>query len=135
LSYFFCFSSSDKIALTNLIKSLNLEKKVNIIGFTANPYPLIKNTNLLILSSDYEGLPNVLVEALALNTMVVSTDCPYGPSEILTGSLAPFLSPPGNIDLLSKNIKKALSFPLQEKDISLEKFNIKKTIKEYLSLC
>jgi len=129
------FSTSDKIALTNLIKSLNLEEKVDIIGFTANPYPLIKNADLLILSSDYEGLPNVLVEALILETMVVSTDCPYGPSEILTGSLAKFLSPPGDIDLLSENIRKALSFPLQEKDISLEKFNIKKIIKQYLSLC
>jgi len=129
------FSSSDKVAITNLIKSLNLEEKVKVLDFVSNPYPVIKNAKLLILSSDYEGLPNVLVEALILKTKVVSTDCPYGPSEILTGPLSQFLSPPGNIEQLSDNIGKALSFTLQEKDISLEKFNIKEIIKEYLSLC
>lgn len=129
------FSSSEKKEINHLITILGLQKKVIVIGFMANPYPLIKHAKLLILSSDYEGFGNVLVEALALNTMVISTNCPYGPSEILTGPLTPFLSPPGDIDLLSENIKKALSFPLQEKNVSLEKFNIHEVVKQYLSLC
>ena len=48
-----------------------------------NPYPIIKETDLFILSSRYEGLPNVLLESLALEKMVISSNCRTGPKEIL----------------------------------------------------
>lgn len=74
--------------LKNLAAELNIADRVIMKGFTANPYPYIKHARLLVLSSDSEGFGNVLVEALICQTPVVSTRCPGGPAEILTGELA-----------------------------------------------
>ncbi len=65
--------------------------RVLVPPFQQNPYPWIAHARALVLSSDFEGLPTVLIEALACGTPVVSTDCPTGPAEILTGALQPFL--------------------------------------------
>lgn len=65
------------------IKELNLESKVNFLGSKKNPYPILKNSKGLILSSKYEGLSNVILEALVLEKPVIATNCPYGPKEIL----------------------------------------------------
>ena len=60
-------------------------------GYHHNPYPWIASAKAVILTSDAEGLPRVLIEALMLHVPVISTDCPSGPREILTGELASFL--------------------------------------------
>lgn len=65
------------------IKELNLESKVKLLGSRKNPYPILKNSKGLILSSKYEGLSNVILEALVLEKPVIATNCPYGPKEIL----------------------------------------------------
>ena len=65
------------------IKELNLESKVKLLGNKKNPYPILKNSKGLILSSKYEGLSNVILEALVLGKPVIATSCPYGPKEIL----------------------------------------------------
>lgn len=77
-------------------------------GFQKNPYNWIKHAKALVLSSDYEGLPTVLIEALALRVPVVSTDCTHGPKEILTGDLAQFLVPIRDSDALGKAINVVL---------------------------
>lgn len=124
----------DKKKIISLIKELELEEKVIMPGFFNNPFPWIRKAKLFILSSDYEGFGNVLVESLVLNTPVVSTNCTSGPSEILTGSLSNFLVPPGNIELLSQKIKEALlSYPLIDKD-NLNKFEDKYIVKQYEEL-
>ena len=69
--------------LLNLIKEMGLEQDVDIIGFVQNPYAYMKRCSVLVLSSKWEGLPTVLVEALACGTNIVATDCPSGPNEIL----------------------------------------------------
>lgn len=94
----------ETIELKTLIKELELEQKVYILGFRKNPYPYIKNAKFLILSSEREGLPTVLIESLILNTPVVSTNCVSGPSEILTGELSKFLSKVNDSDDLAKKI-------------------------------
>ncbi|MEA9392336.1 glycosyltransferase [Acerihabitans sp. TG2] len=81
-------SDTELAALTALARELDIADRVIFKGFTANPYPYIKHARLLILSSDSEGFGNVLVEALICQTPVVSTRCPGGPAEILTGELA-----------------------------------------------
>lgn len=83
--------------LENLVTQLGLEEDVDLIGFQKNPYSFIAKADVFVLSSIYEGLPNILIEALALKKKIVATNCPSGPAEILKfgeyGSLLPISSP------------------------------------------
>lgn len=74
---------SMRCELENLVEELSLQKRVYMPGFVLNPYPFLARSEVLVLSSKWEGAPNVLREAVVLNKKIVSTDCPYGPSEIL----------------------------------------------------
>lgn len=67
------------------ITARNWEKRVTLLGFSPNPLSLMCAANVLVLPSDYEGLPTVLIEALWCGTQIVATDCPSGPAEILAG--------------------------------------------------
>ena len=69
--------------LEMLIRQLGLEHDVELPGFVSNPYSYMAHAALFVLSSKWEGLPTVLVEAMALRTPVIATDCPSGPREIL----------------------------------------------------
>ncbi len=99
------------LALAALIARRGLERRVNVADFQANPYPWMAGAELLVLCSDHEGLPNVLIEALACGTRVVSTDCPSGPREILVGDLARGLVPCGDAAALADAIQAALASP------------------------
>ena len=68
--------------LDQFIKTNKLERNIKILNNITNPYPYILKSDLFILSSLYEGLPNVLLEAITLNKFVISTNCPTGPKEI-----------------------------------------------------
>ena len=65
------------------IKRNNLNKIVKIINFKKNPFPYLKKSDLFVLTSNFEGLPNVLLEAATLKKFIISTDCPTGPKEIV----------------------------------------------------
>jgi glycosyltransferase involved in cell wall biosynthesis len=129
------------VVLTNNQKKLNkLVKKHNTdnrqvtgLDFKQNPYPLVKNAKALVLSSDYEGLGMVLIEALACGTPVVSTDCPHGPNEILVDELAQFLSPVGDPRQLAEKIDLAVNYQVTTPSI-LENVDLDKVVDEYLSL-
>ena len=69
--------------ILSISRNLNIRKKVIIFKKLNNPYPYIKNSDLLILSSTYEGMGNILVEAITLGTPIISSNCNSGPSEIL----------------------------------------------------
>jgi len=69
--------------LESQITELELQGMVRLPGFDPNPYPYLKNADLFVLSSRWEGLGNVIVEALSVGVPVVSTDCASGPSELL----------------------------------------------------
>lgn len=118
--------------LEERIAELGLQDQVLLPGFTKNPYPWVKHAKLFAMSSIGEGLPTVLVESLILGTPVVSTDCPTGPSEVLIGQLAPFLSPVGDAEALAENMKKALeSYPPLE-EAQLDRFRDEYSIGQYL---
>ncbi|XEI32987.1 glycosyltransferase [Aeromonas veronii] len=76
-----------------MIAEMSLANKVKIIDFQKNPYPYIKAAQALILTSDAEGLPTVLIEALICHTPVISVDCPSGPAEIITSDIEKYLVP------------------------------------------
>ena len=97
--------------LERLIFERNLQSQVTIAGFQPNPYPWMRAAELLVLSSDREGMPNVLVEALACGTRVVSTDCPSGPREVLRGPLAAGLVQTGSAQALADAMRAALAAP------------------------
>ncbi|GAB4168672.1 MAG: hypothetical protein Fur0039_07130 [Rhodocyclaceae bacterium] len=97
-------------ALDRLIAARGLQKRVHVAGFQANPYPWMAAARLLALCSDHEGLPNVLLEAMACGTPVVSTDCPSGPSEILR-EFPQCLVPCGDPVALARAIEGILAAP------------------------
>jgi glycosyltransferase involved in cell wall biosynthesis len=106
--------------LEKLVANLGLAGKVSMPGFSSNPYAIMANADLFVLSSRFEGLPTVLIEAMACGTPVVSTDCVSGPAEILdSGKYGP-LVPVGDVDALSKSIIKALQNP-QDREILKER--------------
>lgn len=80
--------------LQALVAELKLEDHVHMLGYHHNPYPYIQSALALVLTSEAEGLPRVLIEALLLHTPVISVDCPSGPKEILSQELEEFLLEP-----------------------------------------
>lgn len=103
--------ASPSAELDALIVSRGLQERVFVAGFRPNPYPWMRAAELLVLCSDREGMPNVLVEALACGTRVVSTDCPSGPREVLRGELARGLVPCGDPKALARAMHEALGAP------------------------
>jgi glycosyltransferase involved in cell wall biosynthesis len=101
-----------RAGLERLIATLNLSQSIDLPGFVANPYPFMARANLLVLSSAWEGSPNVLTEALALGTPVVATDCPSGPSEILQHGRVGPLVPVGDDEALATAMAHTLDAPL-----------------------
>ncbi|GAB6068187.1 glycosyltransferase [Methylothermus subterraneus] len=97
--------------LKDLIQSLGIAQDVAFLGFRPNPLPYMARASLLVLSSLWEGLPTVLIEALACGTPVVSTDCPSGPAEILEGGRYGRLVPVGNAGALAQAMKETLDHP------------------------
>jgi glycosyltransferase involved in cell wall biosynthesis len=101
----------ERPALTALANELGVADDVDLPGFRDNALAYMASSALFVLSSAWEGLPTVLIEALAVGTPVVSTDCPSGPREILQeGRLGP-LVPVGDAAALSAAMLKMLQGP------------------------
>ncbi len=99
----------ERASLEDLVRSFGLEGEVGLPGFVQNPYPYMKRAAAFVLSSDWEGLPTVLIEALALGTPVVATDCPSGPREILQGGRWGRLVPVNNPTALAQALEATLA--------------------------
>jgi glycosyltransferase involved in cell wall biosynthesis len=102
---------SERPALERLARELGVRDDVVLPGFVDNPFAFLKRAALFVLSSTYEGLPGVLIQALACGTPVVSTDCDSGPREILDGGRLGILVPVGDLDALANGIREALDHP------------------------
>lgn len=128
-----CGDGPNKQKLLNMAKDLKISKEVKIIGWQKNIYDWIKNTNLLLCTSDYEGFPMSLIEASSLKIKIVSSDCNFGPSEILTGEYSKFLiDDKDNIEEYIKKINLAIeNYPKSINPI-IEKCMPKHVTKKYL---
>jgi glycosyltransferase involved in cell wall biosynthesis len=98
----------ERPALESLIRQLGLEQDVCLPGLVPNPYPYMREASLFVLSSRWEGLPGVLIEALYCGVPLIATDCPSGPREILAGGQYGQLVPVGDASTLARAIKAAL---------------------------
>jgi glycosyltransferase involved in cell wall biosynthesis len=124
----------EKANLEDFIGRNNLSGSIKILSFAKNPFPYIRKADVLVLPSKYEGFGNVLVEAMACGTQVVSTDCPSGPAEILNKGEFGFLTPIGNEKEMSKAIIKAIREPI-ERSVLLKRakeFDVNYIAKLYL---
>lgn len=88
---------------------LGIAERVHFTGHLDNPYPLIRHARLLILSSFFEGQPTVLIEALALGTPVLATDCPSGPRELLDNGRLGQLVKVNDVPDLAQGLEQSLS--------------------------
>ena len=93
-----------KSELENLIKAYKLENQIFLLGFRSNPYPYIKQSEFFVNTSNYESFGVVILEALALGKMVIATDCPSGPSELIQDSKNGFLTKVNNMDSLMNKL-------------------------------
>ena len=119
--------------LYRLCRRFGIDERVLFFEFTVNPYPYLRAAEALVVSSDYEGFGNVLVEALACGTTVVSTDCPYGPRDILTGDLARGLCDL-SAESLAARLNDVLACPPRVVPGQLDRFSIKNVVARYLDL-
>jgi glycosyltransferase involved in cell wall biosynthesis len=123
--------------MKSFINLNNLRKQVKIINFQNNPFPIINKSDVFVLTSRFEGLPNVLLESLALKKFIISTDCPTGPREILDGGKNGFLFKVGDYEDLSKKIilynnnKKKLYKKIFNGHKRLDRFSFNKNLKKY----
>jgi glycosyltransferase involved in cell wall biosynthesis len=121
-------------------RTLGIDHAVDFMGFQANPWPYIKHAQLFVLASRFEGLPNVVLEALALATPVVATDCPGGIRDILRSGGPINLVPPECPDALASGIIAALGQvkggppAVPEKIPCLNDFDVKEIAAEYSRL-
>jgi glycosyltransferase involved in cell wall biosynthesis len=93
------------------INARQLNNNVILPGFVENPFPWIKRAKLLLLSSSYEGFPNVLVESLVCETPFISTDCDHGPREIVRNYADNWLVPVGCATSLARKIEEFTAEP------------------------
>ncbi len=100
-----------KQRLLELISELELEKEVRLLGYLNNPLPYLARSAVFCLTSRCEGMPVVLIEALACGVSVVSSDCPSGPKEILADGQYGILTPVNDVDALAQGILNKLKHP------------------------
>jgi glycosyltransferase involved in cell wall biosynthesis len=99
--------------LEAMARDLGVAEDVDLPGFLSNPYACMRHAALFALSSKWEGLPTVLIEALACGAPVVSTDCPSGPREILRGGTWGPLVPMEDPAALAQGLEKVLDQPIR----------------------
>ena len=121
--------------LEAMIRQLGLEQDVDLPGFVSNPYPYMAHAALFVLSSKWEGLPTVLVEAMSLGTPVIATDCPSGPREILGNNQYGQLVPVDDPGALTLAIQNSLAHHIScSSEESWKPFKLDVVTDQYLSL-
>lgn len=123
--------------LERLVQSLGLKDEVHLPGFVANPFKYMARADVFVLSSRFEGLPGVLIQAMATGCPVISTDCPSGPREILENGKWGPLVPVGDEEALAAAIIKKLKQGRQSGALpqkAVVRFKEAKSVTEYYRL-
>jgi glycosyltransferase involved in cell wall biosynthesis len=122
--------------LEDLADKLGVAADVQMPGFVDNPLAFMGKASLFALSSRFEGLPTVLIEAMACGTPVVATDCPSGPREILEGGELGGLAPIGDAEALASVIERSLDNPVPTERLlaKAEEFTVDRAVDRYLTL-
>ncbi len=124
----------ERANLEKLLEELNLENEVSLPGFVENPYTYMAKASVFVLSSIYEGFGNVVAEAMAVGTPVVSTDCESGPAEILENGKYGSLVPVGDFNKLADAILNTLNNPRNSEILQMrsQAFSAEKVVEQYL---
>lgn len=131
---------ANKNFIQKKIKDFNLQKFIKILGYKSNPFPYLRASDLFVLSSKYEGLPNVILEAQTLKKYVISSDCPTGPKEILLNGKIGTLFKVGDYKKLASEIlnysknKKKTENKTKKAFHMLNRFEFIKNCNKYLFL-
>jgi len=131
---------NDEVMLKNFINKNKLKNKIKLVNFVENPYPILREAELLVLSSKFEGLPNVLLEAQVLKKFIISSNCPTGPREILLNGKGGLLFEIGNFKELADKIifykknKKKLSKLIKLSYKKLYRFDYNSNLNKYFEL-
>jgi glycosyltransferase involved in cell wall biosynthesis len=129
-----------KKRMVNFIKINKLNKKIKLLNFQNNPYKYIEKSDLLVLTSKFEGLPNVLLEAQVLKKFIISSNCPTGPKEILLNGNAGLLFEMNNFEELANKIQyfSCNRLKLREKinngTRNINRFDYYKSLNKYLKV-
>lgn len=126
----------DRTALEALAADLGIRDRVAMPGFADDPYAWMQHADLFVLSSAWEGSPNVLVEAMACGCPVVSTDCPGGSRQILEGGRHGKLVPVSDADGLAQAITDTLDNPTDRQQLLARAadFNVSRSADRYLAV-
>lgn len=127
---------SARASLESLAEQLGLGSDIAMPGFDTNPYRYMRRCAVFVLSSAWEGLGNVLVEAMACGAPVISTDCPSGPAEILVNGKFGLLVPVGDDAALAAAVEKTLDQPLLAETLQRRAadFGVAKSADAYLRI-
>ena len=121
-------------ALRSLATKLGLGERFRIVPFHPNHYALVARARLLVLTSDAEGLGNVLIEALILGVPALSIDCPHGPRDILEGLDPRALLPLDAIHLLPKRLHDIALHPYPIPEYVVQRYCLDRIVDQYLAL-
>ncbi len=123
--------------LEELIAGYGLKERVQLVGFCDDPTPFMAEADLLVLSSRYEGLPNVVLEANLCGTPVVAFDAPGGTAEIVHPQRNGFLVEAFDLEAMRETIERACAFPFDREVIradAIERFDARKIVRRYEAL-
>lgn len=122
----------ERTALERLTDDLNVAGEVALPGYVDNVLPFMRESAVFVLSSAWEGLPGVLIEAMACGCPVVSTDCPSGPTEVLCGGKYGHLVPVGAVEPMADAIRQVLAGKTRTVPRQwLEQFSLNPVIEAY----
>lgn len=122
--------------LEAMIAELGISEDISMPGFVENPYAYMSRATAFVLSSRWEGLGVVLIEAMACGCPVIATDCPSGPKEILAAGQFGALIPIGDVSTMSAAMLQVLKAPV-DRNVLMQRamyFSVERAVSEYLSL-